>query len=487
MIPADSHFGIFNFISLAAMNLWSTISNVGSNKLQNPKDHRELTLLNRIVAIATFNLSCFIPIGLYFGLYDVAVYVFIGILLSLATLLLSHLGYFKFARQYYLIVAVMFVTFLLVALSGRTGGSQIVFILLVTLQLVLFREPARALWVFAIMMMVFALGSFWAENTTSVLDNLDPAIRPMMQRLSFYLNVISCMTLVFAVVYYFRNTAYAYEKTITEQNAKISQKNKEITDSINYAKRIQEAKLPKIPELATLLPQSFILFKPKDIVSGDFYFFKKQDEAVLIAAADCTGHGVPGAFMSLIGMEKLAEATTMSSAPAEILGHLNKGIKQSLNQTNTDESTRDGMDISLCAINPSDRTLSYSGANRPLWIIRPKATSTGSAGGSGHYELEEIKPTKAAIGGLTKNDQAFGRNDIVLEPGATFYIFSDGYADQFSGISGKKLMTKKLKEILVSIQAKSMAEQRTYLDDFIEEWKSGSEQLDDILIIGVRL
>jgi serine phosphatase RsbU (regulator of sigma subunit) len=461
------------------MPLWTTISNIGSDRLSNPNDLRELSLLNRIAAISVANMLGFVPITIYFGQYAVAAYISAGILLCAATLAFNHAGYFKFARLYYIFLAVCFVTFLLVALSGRNGGSQLVFIVLVSLQLVLFREPRGVLWVFLLMMTIFALGSFWVEHSTALLDGLSL----FMQRFSFYLNIVSCMILVFAVVYYFRNTAYAYEKTILNQNEKISQKNKEITDSINYAKRIQDAKLPKSSDLAALLPHSFILFKPKDIVSGDFYFFKKQNDSILIAAADCTGHGVPGAFMSLIGMEKLAEAATGSNPP-DILGQLNKGIKQSLNQTNTDESTRDGMDIALCALNPTERTLIFSGANRPLWIIR---TPTGAGGDPGRYELEEIKATKTAIGGLTKNDQVFERNDVALAKGDTFYIFSDGYADQFSGVSGKKLMTKKLKEVLLSIQSKTMAEQHQYLDHFIETWKAGSEQLDDILVIGVRL
>jgi serine phosphatase RsbU (regulator of sigma subunit) len=196
----------------------------------------------------------------------------------------------------------------------------------------------------------------------------------------------------------------------------------------------------------------------------------------LLAAADCTGHGVPGAFMSLIGMEKLTEAAAQADTPPEILAHLNKGIKSSLNQTGADESTRDGMDIALCAVNVKEKIVTYSGANRPLWVIR-----------KGANEVEEIKATKTAIGGLTRTGQVFERNDVSLAEGDTFYILSDGYADQFSGVTGKKLMTKKLKDILLSIQDKSMAEQQKHLDNFLETWKAGSEQLDDVLVIGLRV
>ncbi len=177
--------------------------------------------------------------------------------------------------------------------------------------------------------------------------------------------------------------------------------NRNITDSIIYAKRIQQAKLPRKEEIYASLPQSFVLFKPKDIVSGDFYFFQKYNETVFLAAADCTGHGVPGAFMSMIGSEKLEDAIAHSLDPSEILKHLNIGIKNSLHQSNSIESTRDGMDIAICSIEIENCIVRYSGANRPIWIIR-----------KGQGELEEIKGTKKAIGGLTEDDQHFECHEI---------------------------------------------------------------------------
>jgi serine phosphatase RsbU (regulator of sigma subunit)/tetratricopeptide (TPR) repeat protein len=256
----------------------------------------------------------------------------------------------------------------------------------------------------------------------------------------------------------------------------IEEKNKDITDSINYAKRIQQAKLPDKKEIASALPQSFVLFKPKDIVSGDFYFFSRKDQDIFLAAADCTGHGVPGAFMSLIGSERLEDAVLQNSDTSEILKQLNRGVKASLRQTDSDVSTRDGMDIALCAVNTKNRIIKYAGANRPLWIIR-----------NGQTVMEEIKPTKKAIGGFTEDNQYFDSHEIKLQQGDTFYICTDGYADQFSGQRGKKLMTKKFKEILIGIQDKSMESQEKHLNDFIEDWKSGTEQVDDILVIGVRI
>ncbi len=261
-----------------------------------------------------------------------------------------------------------------------------------------------------------------------------------------------------------------------EQKSLVEEKNKEITDSINYALRIQQAFLPDKKEIYSSLPQSFILFKPKDIVSGDFYFFHKNTESVFIAAVDCTGHGVPGAFMSMVGSERLTDAVQQSNNTSEILSLLNKGVKTSLKQSSKDESTRDGMDIAICSVDTKNRIVKYAGANRPVWIIR-----------NGQTAVEEIKATKVAIGGLTNDAQHFDTHEIKLQQGDTFYICTDGYADQFSGKDGKKLMTRKLKEILVSIQNKTMQEQEQHLDNFVEDWKAGTEQVDDILVIGIRV
>lgn len=270
--------------------------------------------------------------------------------------------------------------------------------------------------------------------------------------------------------------AYNEKSEIEKSKLEVEEKNKNITDSINYAKRIQQAKLPRKEKIYASLPQSFVLFKPKDIVSGDFYFFYKNHQSVFIVAADCTGHGVPGAFMSMIGSEKLMDAFSQTTDTSEILKYLNKGIKNSLQQSDSDESTRDGMDIAICSIDMNKRIINYAGANRPLWIIR-----------NGQAAIEEIKGTKKAIGGLTDDNQHFASHELELQQGDTFYIFSDGYADTFGGQYGKKLMTKKFKKLLIEIQDKSMPEQEKHLDNFVENWKAGVEQVDDILVIGVRL
>ncbi|MEX1187697.1 MAG: response regulator [Bacteroidia bacterium] len=256
----------------------------------------------------------------------------------------------------------------------------------------------------------------------------------------------------------------------------IKRKNKDILDSINYAKRIQQAKLPRKKDIYDAFSESFVLFKPKDIVSGDFYFFYKDANYLFIAAADSTGHGVPGALLSMIGLEKLTIAVADDPNTSQVLMHLNQGIKKSLNQSESFGSSTDGMDIAFCRIDLKTLELSFAGANRPFWLIR-----------NGTSEIIETKGTKGAVGGTTLNNQHFESHKIQLQKGDTFYIFSDGYSDTFGGKAGKKLTSRKFRQLLLDIQEKSMMEQEKHLENFLENWVSGIGQVDDILILGVRI
>lgn len=265
---------------------------------------------------------------------------------------------------------------------------------------------------------------------------------------------------------------------LQESNHKLSDALHDIKDSINYAERIQRAMLPADATIQTNLPKSFILFKPRDVVSGDFYWFTHKDGIDYIAAVDCTGHGVPGAFMSMVGSALLNEIvqTKNISNPSEILAYLNRGVQDALKQR--ENQTRDGMDLAFCAIDYNNKKVNYAGANRALWIIRNSSKSV---------ELEEIKATKCAIGGFTDESQHYVTHEIEFNAGDCIYMSSDGYADQFGGAQGKKLMTKRFKEILLGIQDQNMSMQCKTLDFEISEWMGDlHEQVDDILVIGIK-
>ncbi len=257
----------------------------------------------------------------------------------------------------------------------------------------------------------------------------------------------------------------------------IEEKNKDITDSINYSKRIQDASLPPIELNHQLFPDSFILFKPKDIVSGDFYWYAEKNGKKLIAACDCTGHGVPGALMSMLGINFLNQIVNENgiTSPTEILNLLHKEIRTALKQEEQNES-KDGMDIALVTFN-SETEIEYAGAHRPLWIIDDKKK-----------ESIEIKPDKFSIGGLqSETERKFTNHKIGLSKGDSIYIFSDGYADQFGGVGGKKFMTKNFKSLLLNTHSKPMVEQKHILKQAMKEWKGERYQVDDVLVIGIRI
>lgn len=276
-----------------------------------------------------------------------------------------------------------------------------------------------------------------------------------------------------------KNTAINKQKEqIEKQKDLVDQKNHEITDSINYAKKIQEAILPSQNFVQELLPESFVYFQPKDIVSGDFYWFTKKDEKILFAAADCTGHGVPGALMSMVGSNILNQIVNEKgiTRPDEILNHLHNGVRVALKQDVAGTQSRDGMDIALCSYDSKSRVLEYAGANRSLYLIKNK-------------NLEVTKANKMPIGGLQEEgvERRFTNHSFEVNEGDVIYLSSDGYADQFGGSQGKKFMEKNFKQLLVDNQLLPSKKQRDLFKTTINTWKGDLEQIDDILVIGVKI
>lgn len=256
----------------------------------------------------------------------------------------------------------------------------------------------------------------------------------------------------------------------------ISLQKKHITDSIVYAKRIQNAILPPDEYVQRLLPESFILYKPKDIVSGDFYWLSQIDGLIMVAAVDCTGHGVPGAFMSIVGSNNLNYAVNVKGARHSevVLNELNQAVTETLRQHRNVISIRDGMDIALCCFDFKAKKLEYSGANNPLVQIR-------------NNEIISYEPTKAPIGAFVGDQLTqFKRNETDIQKNDMFYIFSDGYADQFGGPENKKFLKRNFKELLAQISTLPVQEQKERLDKAFEDWKGEHEQVDDILVIGIK-
>lgn len=271
---------------------------------------------------------------------------------------------------------------------------------------------------------------------------------------------------------------------VVHQKEELQQKNEviemafnDIKASINYAKRIQESILPMLSDIEDAFPDSFVLFRPRDVVSGDFYWFSRHKTTSVIACVDCTGHGVPGAFMSMIGNTLLNQIVNEKGilTPSEILQLLNERIRHSLKQNLENVETKDGMDIAICTYDTQTRELNYAGANRPLYIVHAA-------------ELKEIKADKHSIGGdQNDNEKKFTNHTILLKTGSTIYLSSDGYADQFGGPKGKKFMVKQFQASLLKLQYLALKDQGIELNKILEQWKGEVEQVDDILVIGFKV
>src|SRR6056297_2012058 len=263
---------------------------------------------------------------------------------------------------------------------------------------------------------------------------------------------------------------------IKKQHDLVQKQNKKIEDSILYAKRIQSAVLPPNRFVQHLLSEHFIFYKPRDIVSGDFYWTKQIDEKIYIAAADCTGHGVPGALMSMLGITFLNEIVNKNPEihANEILNELRTHIISSLRQTGSICESRDGLDIALCILNHEKKLLEYAGANNPLYLIR-------------NGKLNEIKADRMPIGIHRKAKESFYNHEVTLHKDDLIYIFSDGFIDQFGGKDGRKYLTGNFKKLLIENHQKPLSEQRQILEKTFEEWKGERKQLDDILVIGFKI
>lgn len=259
--------------------------------------------------------------------------------------------------------------------------------------------------------------------------------------------------------------------TKAEQAKMLEQKNA----SINYAKRIQTAMLPESKTFEQIFSDYFIFFEPRDVVSGDFYWIKKIDDTVILTAADCTGHGVPGAFLSMLGISLLNEITRKEKTvnAAKILSLLRDNLKTSLKQTDFITSAKDGIDLALCTLNLEKMSMNYAGAHNPLLILR-------------NAEVVEYKADRMPIG-IYKKERPFTNHEIKIFPKDRIYMFSDGFADQFGGENSEKFKTANLKLLLKSIQSKTMQEQKTVLESTLKSWQGTNKRLDDILILGVEV
>jgi serine phosphatase RsbU (regulator of sigma subunit) len=266
------------------------------------------------------------------------------------------------------------------------------------------------------------------------------------------------------------------KEEIARQKEIVELKNKEVTDSIHYAQKILHAILPSPEDVQKTIGASFVLFEPKDIVSGDFYWVSEQEDFVFFTVADCTGHGVPGSFMSMLGHSLLNEIVNEKKIfePGDILDMLRMKIILDLKQKGLSGENKDGMDMCLCRYHKKSNTLTYAAANNSLYVLRNKV-------------LTEYKGDKQPVGISSGPSVQFTQHSIPLEKGDLLYLFTDGYPDQFGGLKGKKIKYKQLEDLLIEFSVLPVNDQKTEIWKHLLQWKGNLEQVDDICMLGIKI
>ncbi len=375
---------------------------------------------------------------------------------------------YNFSFHFGIINGMIFI-FGFVILLGEVNQTHLYFLFMPMAAMIVFDKKRTVLFYF-IFSMLLLLSSFYFFQYFHPLYNIDNT--PLFFR---FLNPFFAGLLIFLGIKLFKIENIEFNDLINHQKKLLEEKNKDITDSIQYAKRIQNALMASDSLLKKNLPEYFVLYKPKDIVSGDFYWAEKTENKFLLAVCDCTGHGVPGAFMSLLGVSFLNEITKEKNItqPDLIFSSLRENIIHAINPEGNEEG-KDGMDAVLCSFDFEKMEMNFACSNNPLWIFR-------------NNQCLEIKPDKFPIGKYEGEIKPFTLHSEKLQKGDLIYLFTDGYADQFGGAKGKKFKYKNIQQILSLHANKTMSEQKKVLDKTIETWKGNLEQVDDILIIGIKI
>lgn len=308
------------------------------------------------------------------------------------------------------------------------------------------------------------------QNAKSMIEMQQKEIS--VQRKLLFL-VIFCLVLVCGFVF----MLYKHNKEKRRTHLILKESSRKIAESITYASRIQRSILLQEEEVQKVLPDSFIYYEPRDVVSGDFYWLSEQNDKIIVATVDCTGHGVPGAFMALIGNTLMNEIVNEKrvTKPSQVLKQMNEGVMKALRQK-TDGHSQDGMEMSLCVIDRKKKTIECAGAMNPIYFINGD-------------RVEIVKPDMISIGGaLTKNEDVSEFKDhlIPMEKGTLIYMFTDGYMDQFGGTENKKFNTKRFKEMLLEIRSLEMSEQKNVIAERMKDWRKGQRQIDDMLVLGIK-
>lgn len=438
---------------------------------------------SKIELLYNYSLAFFV-IGTFFyvGLIVKELWLHVGVItiavvsLFLIPFVLKYTQSVKKASMFYIIQQILVSCGSMVIQQGQqdiTGGLWMA--VFVTFSLFLFGRK----WGIFLIILFFILGGIAIALSQNI------QIPPSQKLLGTPDEFLTPFMLIVVVIWMFVKGRADAEEEIKKQRLQLEQSNKEIqlrnkdvTDSINYAKRIQYAVLPQEESIYRSIPLSFIFYKPKDIVSGDFFWFHEiNKEEYILVCADCTGHGVPGAFMTVIGSSLLNQTIIDNKIfkSSDILQELDKLINFTLKQEkDRDISVQDGMDLTLIKVNRTKKELVITSAKRPVIFIRNK-------------ELTEIKGSKFSLGGMRTGDKLFDEEVINYQEDDILYLFTDGYADQFGGEKAKKFSSKRLRELFLDIHRLPMTEQKVKVAKTTADWQGNLEQIDDMLVVGIKL
>jgi len=453
-------------------SIWQKISFIGVNE-DNQKTQIEIVFLNRIISISILLQILTVPFDLYL---NGTKFVFLGIgniLLFSVILILNHYKLFLFAKFSTFFIFLSFVV--LLSFNDKGPNFEFSLILLFVLVFILFKNRYLFIFLASIVALTYILlheASLRSVTTTDKATITFTLVYDFIILIAFYFEI-----------YYFKVLNKRNEQIIIDKSLQVEIKNREIIDSLNYATKLQKAYLPPKEILNSIFPNSFIMYEPKEIVSGDFYWFfqskHKNDtsefDELFVVSADCTGHGIPGALMSIICTNALNSVIINDGETntGRILDKVREIIISVFNEDNLIEKRKDGMDVSICRIY-EQRKVQFSGANNPIWLLRDNAD-----------EIEVIKGDRQPVGSYEK-PFPFTTHNLELNKNDALFLFSDGYQDQFGGEEGKKFKSINVKRLLLSMKGQNMYVLHKHLEVELHAWKNGREQVDDILFLGIR-
>lgn len=463
-------------------------------KLSITNEEEEFSLDRRTSDIFLFSASITSILSCIFNFLE-GFDLFLNIFTAFSSVILIILYYFSRFRNYYNIwLSALTVLFLLSVSWFMNGGAlgSVPFMFLCTVLILNFiAKPAQQYGIFAFILVniaiLYALEFYFGDHL----------IHPYPTRTAYYFDMIFVFIIILFCVFFstrFIKRSYdAGRELVNEQKMIIEKQNKEHLESLTYASYLQKKIIPDENKLCMLFSDYFVFFQPKDIVSGDFYWIKERGNYGIVVVADCTGHGVPAAFLSVIGISLLEEIVNQEGDElnaAAILEKLRGKFTSYLQNNSSGEEPRDGIDLGICVVNYQESTFQFSSANRPLILVRgnqyPEASGYTEKEVSGDYTLYSYKATKNIIG-LNYREFSFTNINIEAFSRDTFYLFSDGYADQFDYMNKKKFKMSQLKKTLLEIQDYSLSAQAEHLSDTHLKWRGHTGQTDDIVVIGLRM